>query len=150
MKYIVCKWFKSKGIGGNFNLKKGSTCNEIDGVIYHNNSPICYKTSDNAFEFFARNDDGYGKERFDLSHQIIDKIKNYVFEDNEELWAIRKSDMTDEQKNKAINELQSKSSQAYDIIREHYPNFLRQGMDVFTFDFFNAAIEDLEKVKELC
>lgn len=150
MNYIVCKKFNGKGLDGMFNLSKGSTCNEQNGFICHNNSKVCAKTSKNAFEFFARNDDGRGTERYAVVNEIIEKIKEYVGEDNEELLAIQESDLSDEQKATEINELKSKSSRIYDAIRERYPNFLRNGMDVFSFDFYNAEVEDLIEARNIC
>ena len=150
MKYIVCKQFKRKGIGGEFNLRKGSTCEEWNGVIYHNNLPICVSTSMNAYSFFARNDDGHGYERFALTSEILDKIKEFVSEYNEEYMAVMQSDLDNEAKAKAISELQDKSSESYEKIREAFPNFLREGQDVFSFEFYNGEVSDLEEVRELC
>ena len=135
MKYIVCKQFKSKGIDGDFNLKKGSTCNEFGNIIFHNNRPICFKTSQNAFEFFSRNDDGNGYERYNLSHQILDHIKELVMNYNEAYLAGENPEDT--------------VGAFYESIREMYPKFLKSGMDVLSFDFYTAEIEQLKEIIKL-
>ena len=136
MKYIVCKQFKKKGIDGNFNLPKNSTCNELGNLIFHNQRPICFKTSQDAYNYFSRDDDGKGEERFGLVHDILDLIAEYVMDYND-------ARMNGEK------DIEDKASAAYDTIREHYPQFLKNGMDVFTVEFYNAEIEELEAVKNL-
>ena len=142
MKYIVCKQFKKRAICGDVNLIKGTTLNETNGIIYHNEDQICFKTSQNAFDYFARNDDGKGKERFALTSKILDKIKDLVIETNEAMFA-----KTDDDTEPAP--VEDKVSKAYSTIRESYPRFLKGDLDIFSVEFYNAEIADLEKVQEL-
>lgn len=138
MKYIVCKYFNKKGMDGDFSLKRGSTCNSIGSIIFHNNRPICFTTSQDAFDFFARNDDDNGKERFDLSHQIIDHIKELVIEYNE-AYANKEPE----------EEIEDTVSIFYNEIRTMFPKFLKGNLDVLTVDFYNAEIDDLKEIIKL-
>ena len=136
MKYLLCKHFNKRGINGDFNLDKGSTCNEFASIIFHNNEPICFKTSQDAFEYFARNDDDKGYERFDLSHEILNIIAKYVMDYND-------ARLKEE-------EAEDKASKCYEAIRKAFPRFLKGDLDIFSFEFYEASIEDLEEVKQIC
>ena len=149
MKYIVCRTFKGRGLGGEFDLKRGSSCEEIRGIITHNQEAICINSSQNAFDFFARNDDKKGYERFALVHEILDKIKEFVAEYNDEFMAIRNSDVNEEKKAEMLSSLPNRSVLAYEAIRKAFPNFLRDNNDVFSFDFYNAEVEELAQVKDI-
>ena len=135
MKYLVCKQFNKKGINGDFKLKKGSTCNEFGNIIFHNNLPVCFKTSQDAFEYFARDDDNNGQERFDLSHEILDVIAAYVMDYND-------ARLNGE-------EAEDKASKSYEKIRKKYPNFLKGDLDVFSYEFYGAELKDLRAVRKL-
>lgn len=70
MKYIVHKRFKGKAICGDVNLPAMTEC-ECDGkIIRHNGNDICFVKSENAYQFFAINDDGMGMERGKLTQDI--------------------------------------------------------------------------------
>lgn len=70
MKYIVHKRFKSMAICGEVNLPAMTAC-ECDGtIIYHEGNPICFSSSENAHQYFAVDDDGYGMERGRLTQAI--------------------------------------------------------------------------------
>ena len=69
--YIVCKLFNNKGISGFVNLSKGKEIEIIDGYLCDNKKPICYFKSQNAYDYFANNEDGKGLQRFNLSHNIL-------------------------------------------------------------------------------
>lgn len=70
MEYIVHRRFKRIGIGGEFNLPRGTKCVEVNGAIFHHGRPICLNTSQVAKEHFAVNDDGCGLQRGELTHSI--------------------------------------------------------------------------------
>ena len=149
MKYIVCQKFNSKALCGIVSLRKGTTCNEINGFLYHNNDVLCAKTSANAYNYFARNDDGQGYERFGIAHEVLDIIKGYVIEYNEEFARIAGSkELSDEEKKEAISTLPNKVLLAYDAIEKAHPELVHD--QVFTFEFYNADVSVLEEVKQLC
>ena len=63
MQYIVHRRLKDTAICGGINIPATTICEEICGVIYYNGLPVCYTTSENAHQFFARNDDECGLRR---------------------------------------------------------------------------------------
>lgn len=55
---------------GQVNIPAKTKGEVVDGIIYVNNLPICYTTSENAHQYFARDDDGNGMERGYLTQEI--------------------------------------------------------------------------------
>ncbi len=74
MKYIVHRRFKGKAICGDVNLPTLTELDCIDGVIYHNGNVVCFVASENAHQFFARNDDGNGMLRGNLTQAIQKRL----------------------------------------------------------------------------
>jgi len=74
MNYITHKRFKAKALCGMVNIPAMSECSEDDGIIYWQGKRICSIRSQNAYEYFARNDDGLGMERGKLTRAIIKKL----------------------------------------------------------------------------
>ena len=81
MKYIVHKRFRSKAICGEVNLPAMTETESIGDIITYNGQPLCLDTSENAHQFFARNDDGNGILRGKLTQAIQKTLakrdKNY-------------------------------------------------------------------------
>ena len=71
MKYIVYKRFKERALCGEINLPALTKCEEKNGIIYFNDLPLCYITSENAHEYFMINEDGKGIERGTIIHNIL-------------------------------------------------------------------------------
>ena len=74
MEYIIYKDFAVKAICGEVNLPKGTISTEKDSMLYHEDKPLCLKTSQRAFDFFARNHDGQGMKRGELISAIKDTL----------------------------------------------------------------------------
>lgn len=74
MLYIVHTDFIGKAIGGEFNLPAGTKCTESNGVIYHDGKAICRVDSQNAYQYFARDNDGNGLKRGELIKTIKDAL----------------------------------------------------------------------------
>ncbi len=74
MKYITHKRFKAKAICGNVNIPALTECEEVNGMIYCDHKLICSKYSENAHQYFARNDDGNGVERGQLTRAIVETL----------------------------------------------------------------------------
>ena len=71
MDYIVYKRFKGNGICGPVNLPYGTTCEEHDGIlVLKDGRKLCADTSQNAYDYFSRDDDGMGLERGKLVQDI--------------------------------------------------------------------------------
>jgi hypothetical protein len=85
MEYIIYKDFVAKAICGEVNLPKGTTCTEKSGILYHEENPLCFNNSENAFLHFARNHDGRGAKRGELIATIKDTLAT-VDEHHFERW----------------------------------------------------------------
>ena len=72
MRYIVTRRFRGKAICGGVNLPYGTTCEEHDGIlVLEDGRRLCAVTSQNAYDYFSRDDDGNGLERGKLVHDIM-------------------------------------------------------------------------------
>ena len=81
MNYIVYKRYHGKTFSGEANLPYNTPLHCNGGVLYYNDKPICFATSQVAHQHFARNDDGHGLLRGELIAAIKKKLKN-----NHEAW----------------------------------------------------------------
>ena len=139
MKYIVCQKFKT--------FPKGTTLNMDNNIITYNGRFVCYATSQNAYDYLSRNDDGKGYERYSLVVNIYKKLSSINNDYNKRLAEVQKSfteETTEEEKTLALANVENTVAKAYDKIYNLYPKFVKN--NVFTFDFYNASVEDLGKV----
>ena len=70
MNYIAHRRFKGLALCGEVNIPATSACEEINGVIFYNGSSICSCKSENAHQYFSRNDDEEGMLRGKLTQAI--------------------------------------------------------------------------------
>lgn len=71
MQYIVHKRFKGHAICGDVNLPAMTICEKVEGMLMLNGKPVCAAISENAHQYFARDDDGNGIKRGNLTQRII-------------------------------------------------------------------------------
>lgn len=124
MTYVVNKRFKGKCICGDVNLPYGTKCNVLNGCIVYNGKMICYVTSQNAYDYFSRDDDGKGLERGNLIHTITKLLEKQdkKYQDRwDEIW-------NDEEK---LGKFRRKEH------KDHW---------IWNFDFYNAEIKDLNYI----
>lgn len=126
MEYIVHKRFKNLSMSGQINLPYNTKCEESNGVIYYDNKPICYTTSQNAYDYFARNNDKNGQKRGKLTKEIVATLANRD-ENYQERW----NKLWD-------NEYVQK------FRRKEHGDFW-----VWNYDFYNASIDDLQTIKKI-
>jgi hypothetical protein len=124
MEYIVHHRFKGMGIRGEVNLPRGTVVNLVGKYLVDASGIICAVTSENAKKYFARNDDGLGLLRGELTHAIAYRGVNkpgYRF--------------TSAQRN---------------TLATKYERFLREDTEFILFNdkFFAASVEDLQKMAE--
>lgn len=86
--YVVKKEYNGKDLNShNVNLKIDKTLNDINGLLYYNNTPICVNRSRVAKKYFVWNGDGCADERWELEQKIFSywpyssKIYDLVFSD---------------------------------------------------------------------
>ena len=70
MQYLVTKRFKTTVESGPINLPYGTPCECRNGRIYHGGRFLVRERSRLAHTNFARNDDGMGAERGELTRKI--------------------------------------------------------------------------------
>lgn len=85
MQYITHRRFKGRAMCGEVNLPAMTACEEKDNVICCQGHPICYATSENGHQYFARDDDGNGMLRGRLT-QAIQKTLEQHDEDHQKRW----------------------------------------------------------------
>ena len=126
MKYIVYKRFKGKGIGGNVNLAVGTDCVSSGGVIYYNQKQICFDTSKNSHDHFARNDDEQGLLRGKLTQAIQKRLA------------------------KQDNNYQNRWNKIWDdTVCKQYKRHEHLDHWLWNHEFFGAPIEDLRHIANL-
>ncbi len=122
MEYIVYRRFRGRAICGEINLPAKTVCESQSGTIMHRGTPICRERSENAHQFFARNDDGRGMERGGLILAIKDRLQ-----ENAGCWDLVWNDAT----------------------CRNYKRFEHPDHWLWNHKFFNAPIEDLQHIARL-
>lgn len=121
MNYIIHHRLKGMAICGEVNLPYGTLLSSSGDFIQSPAGTICAATSEQAHKHIARNDDGMGLRRGELTYMIAYKPMG---------------------KGSRFNE-----SQISTLVNK-YQRFLRPDCDYILFNdkFFNAPIEDLEQM----
>ena len=123
MRYIVTRRFRCNAICGPVNLPYGTEVSSDGAFLTVNGEKLCSITSQNAYDFFSRNDDGFGKERGKLVEDITSRMDKRDVKHQarfDALWA-----------DEVANRLRRKDS----------PDFW-----IWSFDFYNADIPDLKHI----
>lgn len=132
MEYIVYRQFNTKAICGEVNLPAGTVCQYEQGYIIYDGKPLCVVTSENAHQYFAKNNDGKGLERGDLIQSILEKMREQ--DENEEGFS-RYQERWDKVENDPI----CKAYKRHD----HPDNWL------WNHSFYGASIENLTHIWNL-
>jgi len=131
MKYIVYQRFKVKALCGEVNLPAMTECESVGDFITIDGKPLCAMTSQNAHDFFSRNDDGQGMERGKLTQSIMKALHT------------DKDPRTD-------TVYQAKWDKVWsDELCQKYKRVEFDDHWLWNHDFFNAPIEDLEYIAAL-
>lgn len=124
MEYICHKRFKGKAFYGDVSIPYGTKLYAKEGILHTNaNEPICYITSQVAYDHFAVNDDEQGLKRGELTSEIIKTL------------AVR-----DDKYQTRWDKIWS------DISLLRYKRIEYDDYWLWNFSFFNASIADLEKI----
>lgn len=126
MNYILYKRFKAKAICGEVNLPYGTEVKCENGILTIECNPICGDHSQNAYDYFARNDDGNGLERGKLIQEII-KCLSKRDKDHQDRW------------NKVWE----------DALCQKYKRTEHTDYWLWNHDFYNAEIKDLKYIANL-
>lgn len=126
MDYIVTKRAKFESISGPVNLPFDTAIQEEEGVLYFEGNPLCVSSSQNAYDYFSRNDDGFGLERGKLTADII----------------------------KTLSKRDAKHQERWDKVWEdetcqQYKRVEHQDYWLWNHGFYNASIEHLRYIAGL-
>ena len=119
MEYIIHHRLKGMAICGEINLPYGTKLQSNGDFIYCDKGPVCAINSEQSHKHLARNDDGMGLQRGELTYKIAYQPMG---------------------KGTRFSPAQRS------CLTEKYPRFLRDDCDYIIFNnrFFAASIEDLE------
>lgn len=125
MEYIVHSRFQGKGIKGhNFNLPFGTICTCKENIIFYDNHPVCFITSQDAYDYFSRNDDDRGLER----GKLVDKVLSTLSNKKDGKYQARWDKLWEDEYCHKFRR------------KEHVDHWL------WNFDFYDAEIEDLQYI----
>ena len=127
MDYICFNRFKQKALCGEVNIPYGAKLDEVNNVISYCGNPICYIKSQNAYDYFARNDDGKGLERGKLTAEIIKLLNNRKDGKYQNRWDRIWGDLS--------------------LLKYKRPE--HDDYWLWNYDFFNASIEELNRIKSM-
>lgn len=71
VQYIAARRARFNAIGGPVNIPYGTTVEAVDGFLERDGLRLCAVTSESAHKYFARDSDGNGLERGQLTASII-------------------------------------------------------------------------------
>lgn len=134
MEYVVTKRYRGLCLSGKVNIPYGTVCEERDGIITvkDTGAVLCRNNSQDAYDYFARNDDGKGLERGELIRRIMKLLQvppgGYPSSKEQDAHLRRWGKMWN-------------TPQFERFRREDHPDFW-----VWSFDFYNADIKDLTKI----
>lgn len=126
VRYIVKKRMREAGISGHVNLPYGTEVEAVDGLIVHQGAAVCAVTSRNAHLYFARDDDGRGRERGALTLAITSRLEKQD-KGHQDRWDLVWGDATCQKYRRA----------------DHEDHFL------WSHEFFEAPVEDLRHIAGL-
>ena len=124
--YIVRRRARFLAICGPVNLPYGTEVSSDGAFLTVNGEKLCSITSQNAYDFFSRNDDGFGKERGKLVHDIMCTLerRDAKYQTRwDRLWA-------DEGANK--------------LRRTDYEDYW-----LWSYAFYNADVNELRRIRRL-
>lgn len=126
MDYITIKRASFESISGPVNLPYGTNVCCEEGLLSIEGAPICGDRSQNAYDFFSRNDDGNGLERGKLV-QAIRKMLESTDKEHQVRWDKVWGDSVCQKYNR----------------KEHADFWL------WSYEFYNADIYDLRYIAKL-
>ena len=127
MDYICFNRFKQNALCGKVNIRYGTKLDETNNIISYSGNPICYIKSQNAYDYFARNDDGKGLERGKLTAEIIKLLNNRKDGKYQDRWDRIWGDLS--------------------LLKYKRPE--HEDRWLWNHDFYCAPIEELEHIKKM-
>lgn len=149
MEYITAKKFSGLSLSGQTTIASGKTVQCVGGIIVNGEQPVCYATSQNCYDHFARNDDGEGKKRFALTHGILKSIADAKAAYNEAIAEIMHEEISNGEKQAKLDALDNKPARFFEAVNADsgFGAMMKNG--VWNVMFYNAGIEALERLDAL-
>ena len=154
MTYLVTRRFKAKTMSGIVNLPYGTECELLGETIYHGGKPLCFVTSENAHNYFSRNDDGQGERRGELVREIMGRLKlPEVRHKPDPKYPLAEYYMTAKESAKR-NAARKACAEAWGRVWDDpsirkYKRVEFADYWLFNHDFYNAPIADLEHILKI-
>lgn len=126
MDYIAIKRARFFSLSGNVNIPYGTKIDCVDGILSIDGNPLCGAHSQNAYDFFARDDDGNGLLRGKLTQAIQTALRERD-EDHQARWG------------KVWD----------DVVCRKYKRSEHTDYWLWNHDFFNAEVADLRHIANL-
>lgn len=124
--YIAKKRARFHGISEQVNIPYGTALETKGQFLALDGKPVCAVTSQNAYDYFAQNDDGCGEERGRLTLSIINRLSKHD-QNHQARWNRVWEDAVCQQYRRP----------------EHEDHWL------WNYDFYNAPVADLQHIEEL-
>lgn len=144
--YICCKKYEKTNLKRKLAIVNyGEKLESDDRFIYFDGDPLMMAHSQDARDYFSKDDDGKGKQRFSLVHDILEKVNQVTQAYQEAVSAAiidLPEDATDEERAQAVQTVEDKPSMMWKALDEDTPTFRENG--VWNDLFYDADIEDLE------
>lgn len=133
-KYVCVRRFRGNGICGWLNLPYGTECTADGKFIHCEKGLICTITSQNAYDYFAQNDDDEGFLRGELIRGIRKVLEADIHNEN----------------GKYIGKHQAAWNRVWgDHICLKYRRKEIDDHWLWNYEFYNAGIDDLKHIHEL-
>ena len=125
--YIARRRARFSGIGGILvNIPYGTALEAREGFILFKGRPVCAVTSQNAYDYFSRDDDGQGQERGALVGAILSRLE------------------------KRDKEHQARWNKVWpDAVCQKYRRPEHEDFWLWSYDFYNAPVDDLRHIAAL-
>jgi len=129
-RYVTHRRFKGKADCGDVNIRYGTEIEERNGWLYHNGRRLCSIKSENAHQFFARDDDGNGILRGFLTQGIQKELR------------LRNGEMPEE-RNRRWERIWR------DPVCQKYKKAELESFWLWSHDFYEAPVDDLGYIAKL-
>ena len=149
MELICCKKYDKIAIDGPMRINVGTKVQSKANILFHEDKRICLATSQNCYDHFAINDDGYGRKRFSLTHGILADVEKIKADYYDACREIAKEQIPTEEKQRKFDALDNKPERFFSAMYADpiFSKYLKNG--TWGFMFYYAGIDQLERLDAL-